>query len=290
MHLYKAAPRIASPLRDAVSEAIAPAGGFTPPITGPHASAAPLAPPVEQPLSWTEAPTPRAAAPHPWLKLISGAARGALAAALLGLTACSSLTGPGAPARGAPLGHRAPVALSQLDYPQARLGEGHYTIASSGCLLTSLTMASSMLHERHDLSPLSANALVLKNGGFSGSAIELGPAASALGLSVEHRRALSAGSAKLLGARLDAALAKGCPVVMGVDYQPGGTSSVSGADHFICAYAQLGPGRYAAMDPAGGLKVELCADEQGLLVYRGAPERRISELVFLSRAPLPSPR
>jgi len=252
---------------------------------------APLAPAGEASapavLAWPQSPTssPASLPPrHPWLQLFSCAARGALAAALLGLTACSSLTSPASPVRGAPLGLRAPVALSQFDYPKARLGEGHYTIASSGCLLTSLTMASSLVHERHDLNPLSANALVLRNGGFSGSALELGPAASALGLSVEHRSALSLGNAKLLGARLDAALAKGCPVVMGVDVQPGDTSSVSGADHFICAYARLGPGRYAAMDPAGGVKVELCADAQGLLSYRGAPARRISELVFLERA------
>lgn len=269
MHLLRAAPR---------------------PTFDPHP--APLPHAGQRPLRWSEAPTPIVAAPvprHPWLKLISGAARGALAAALLGLTACSSLTSPGAPVRGAPIG-ATPVALSQLDYPRARLGEGRYTIASSGCLLTSLTMASSVLHGRHDLDPLRANALVLRNGGYSGSAIELGPAASALGLSVEHRGPLSLGSAKALTTQLDAALAKGCPVVMGVDYQPGGTSSVSGADHFICAYAQLGPGRYAALDPAGGVKVELCADEQGLLSYRGAPERRVSELLFLSRAPFASSR
>lgn len=252
----------------------------------PAAERAPAGEAIAPAVPWAPGPTSSPARPprHPWLQLISCATRGALAAALLGLTACSSLTSPATPVRGAPLGLRAPVALSQFDYPQARLGAGHYTIASSGCLLTSLTMASSLVHERHDLNPLSANALVLRNGGFSGSALELGPAASALGLSVEHRSALSLGNAKLLGARLDAAMAKGCPVVMGVDYQPGDTSSVSGADHFICAYARLGPGRYAAMDPAGGVKVELCADAQGLLSYRGAPARRISELVFLERA------
>ncbi|MCK6551695.1 hypothetical protein L6R52_38030 [Myxococcota bacterium] len=211
--------------------------------------------------------------------------RGAAAAVLLGLVGCSTVAPQGASGvRGAPLGHTPPP-YDQTDYPTLVLGEGRYTIASSGCLLTSLAMASVWHHGRTELTPPRANRLVLANDGFSGSGLELPRAAPALGLRVTDREEVTTSTRARLAGELDRSLAADRPVVLGVDYQPGDSSAVSDADHFILAYRRLGPGRYAAMDPAGGRSIELVADANGKIVYAGAEGRTISEMIFVDRAP-----
>lgn len=212
-----------------------------------------------------------------------GAGPAAVAAALLGLSACATTQGPGGRV-GAPLSEAGgPPAMSQLEHPDVKLGTGRFTIASSGCFLTSLTMASAMLHGRRDLDPVLANRMVQRNGGFRGSALDLEQAAPALGLEVVHRETLTAANPRALDQRLDAALADGKPVVMGVDFQPGRTSGYSDADHFIVVYARLGEGRYRAVDPAGGVRLELLRGDDGVLRQRAQSTHRITEMLFLDR-------
>jgi hypothetical protein len=175
--------------------------------------------------------------------------------------------------------------MSQLDYPEVQLGNGRYTIGTSGCFLTSLAMASCMLHERTDLDPVRANDLVRANRGFSGSGLELSRAAPALGLRVTSRDISSTPDDALLQ-RLDASLAAGRPVVIAVDFQPGQSSGESPADHFLLAYARLGPDRWQAMDPAGGNPVVIRRDAAtSTLRYEAAPDRVLTELIFLEKAP-----
>jgi hypothetical protein len=177
--------------------------------------------------------------------------------------------------------------MSQLDYPSVQLGTGRFTIGESGCFLTSLAMASAWVHDRGDLDPVRANALVKARGGFRGSALDLPSAAPALGLRVISRHATRTPGAELLG-RLQAALESGRPVIAGIDLGPGRSSGESDADHFILIHQQLGPELWRALDPAGGVQVELDLDSAtGAIRYRGAPERTLTELIFLHRAPFP---
>ncbi len=237
---------------------------------------------VREPLA-PNAPVSIPAPKKAWPELLLAYGKGATAAVLMGLTGCAT-TGQG-PRIGAPLSKEppGPPPLSQLDYPQVQLGTGRYTIGSSGCFLTSLTMATSLLHQRKDLDPVLANSLVKQNDGFSGSGLELSRAAPALGLRVLHRAEINDQNRSALDQRLDAALAAGKPVVMGVDFAPGASSGESDADHFILVYGQLGTNRYRALDPAGGVKVELERAADGTLHYRGSSERKISEMLFLDR-------
>lgn len=251
---------------------------------------------AEAPAHTAQAPAEQTHAPsHVWSSRF-GAAKdfllgfvnpGAFAAVALGLSGCATTTSPRGGVFGAPLGDPGPTPppLSQLAYPDVQLGEGHYTIASSGCLLTSLTMASALLHHRADLDPPSANRLVMAANGFSGSGLELPQAAPALGLRVLDREALSASNRVSLSRSLELHLSSGRPVVLGVDYQPGSSSAESAADHFILAYRRTREGHYIAMDPAGGHPVELVADAAGAISYGAAPDRHITEMIFLDSAP-----
>jgi hypothetical protein len=173
--------------------------------------------------------------------------------------------------------------LSQFDYPKDQLGTGRYTIGSSGCLLTSLTMASAILGGRRDLDPLEANEVVLARRGFKGSALELEIAAPALGLAITRRCVLRDRNRREAQSKLDAELALGRPVVAGVDIVPGRASSgKSGADHFIVIH-QLAGDRYLCMDPAGGVATSFECDAQGVLRQTGASDRFLSELIFLDK-------
>ncbi len=221
-----------------------------------------------------------------------GSIAGPVAAVLLGVSGCSTVpTGDrrvGAPIAAASIdARRGPPPMSQLDHPTVRLGTGRFTISESGCFLTSLAMASAWLHDRSDLDPVRANDLVKARGGFRGSALDLPSAAPALGLRVVSRDVTRTPSTELLG-RLRTALESGRPVIAAIDLGPGRTSGESDADHFILIHQQLGPEHWRALDPAGGVQLELALDPAtGALRYRGAPERALTELIFLDRAPFP---
>jgi hypothetical protein len=208
----------------------------------------------------------------------------AVIAVVLGVSGCST---PGAlPHTGRPGGVPIP-ALAQTDYPTTKLGTGRFTIGSSGCFLTSLTMASCQLHGTKKLNPLIANELVKKNNGFSGSALELDRALPALGLKKLLRREMTSGNRANLIRRLDNALAAKRPVIMGVDFQKGSSSGESGADHFIIVFGTRGS-YYRAIDPLGGRLVELEKTSAGL-TYAGVSGHKISEMLFVDKAPFVRP-
>lgn len=178
-----------------------------------------------------------------------------------------------------------PVSFSQLDYPKVQLGSGNYTIGSSGCFLTSLAMASCMLHGRTDLDPVTANNRVAARGGFSGSGLRLEKAAPALGLVVKYRSELSDRNRASMNARLNNDLVAKRPVVVGLDLWPGSSSGESDADHFVLIYGRSGD-RYVAADPAGGHSIYLRCGDDGLLRCEADSKRVVTEMIFLDKSAL----
>ncbi len=178
--------------------------------------------------------------------------------------------------------------MSQLDYAKERLGNGNKTIASHGCFLTSMAIASTGLTgQRTD--PSSANRVVRAGKGFAGGALEAPLAAKALGMKLVDRRAMTDGNAATLRAKLDGWLASGKPAVAGVDFHEGRSTGTRGsdADHFITIVDKNKDGSYVALDPLGGRKITLHVDGAGRLVTRGvvagARPYQVDELAFLDR-------
>jgi hypothetical protein len=70
--------------------------------------------------------------------------------------------------------------------------------------------------------------------------------------------------------QIDAALASGKAIVLGVDYKNGnrGSSNNTGVDHWITITGKDAQGRYIAIDPIGGKTMTLTADAQGRLSGR----------------------
>jgi hypothetical protein len=205
-------------------------------------------------------------------------------AVALGLTGCATNEHAAKARTGARV--PPPVTFSQLDYPKIQLGKGGYTIGSSGCFLTSLAMASCMLHNRTDLDPVTANKRVLARGGFSGSGLRLEVAAPALGLVVKHRSELSAANRTGMNMRLETELRAKRPVVVGLDLWPKRSSSgESDADHFVLIYGRSGD-RYVAADPAGGAALYLRCDDEGFLRCEADTKRVVTEMIFLEKSAL----
>ena len=75
------------------------------------------------------------------------------------------------PADGPVKQYKGYTALSQLDYPKEKLGNGNKTIATHGCFLTSMTMASTGLTGQK-LTPATSNVIVRNGDGFSGGGLE----------------------------------------------------------------------------------------------------------------------
>lgn len=175
---------------------------------------------------------------------------------------------------------------SQLDYPSERLGNGNKTIATHGCFLTSMTIASTGLTGKK-VNPSEANRIVRAGDGFSGGALEDTRAAKALGMKLADRRAMTNGNAATLRTKLDGWLASGKPAVAGVDLHDGRSTGTSGsdADHFIVIVDKNKNGTYTALDPLGGRKITLEVNDQGRLVtpriVAGSRPYRVDELAFL---------
>lgn len=176
--------------------------------------------------------------------------------------------------------------LSQLDYPKERLGNGNKTIASHGCFLTSMAIASTGLTGKRT-DPSTANRVVRAAGGFSGGALEAPDAARALGMKLVDRRAMTNGNAAAMRTKLDGWLASGKPAIAGVDLHEGRSTGTGGsdADHFIVIVDKNKDGSYVALDPLGGNRITLKVNEQGRLVspriVAGSRPYRVDELAFL---------
>lgn len=168
--------------------------------------------------------------------------------------------------------------MSQLAYGD-RLGNGRFTIKSSGCLLTAMAMASTRITGR-DTDPRQANTTVRNAGGFSGSALEVPDAARALGMRLSGRQAMAGANASRMVSELDRSLDRGRPAIAGVDFHEGRSSAVSNADHFITITGRTRSGDYTAIDPLGGHRITLKKGSDGMLTS-GA--YKVSELLFLDR-------
>ncbi len=167
--------------------------------------------------------------------------------------------------------------MSQLDYND-QLGNGGHTIRSAGCYLTALTMASSKITGDQSLNPSIANQRVRAAGGFSGSNLLVDKAANALGMNVTGRQAFTPSNASQMVSQLDANLDAGRPVVAGVDYKSGSSSSTSNADHFLTITGRNEDGSYTAIDPAGGHEITFERAADGSL---RSGKYTLSEMLFL---------
>lgn len=164
--------------------------------------------------------------------------------------------------------------MSQLDYNDT-LGNGGATIRNAGCFLTAMAMASTRIAGNSNLDPRSANELVRRGNGFSGSSLVAENAARSLGMRVTAR--VSGRSTAQLDRNLDA----GKPVVVGVHYKGGAQKS----DHFITVTGRNGDGSYSAIDPAGGREITLRASGDGVLRANvGNKVYAVTEMVLLDRA------
>lgn len=164
--------------------------------------------------------------------------------------------------------------MSQLDYND-RLGNGGATIRNGGCFLTAMAMASTKIAGHANLDPRSANDLVRRGNGFSGSSLVAENAARSLGMRVTGR--VSGRSISQLDRNLDS----GRPVVAGVHYKGGAQKS----DHFITITGRNADGSYSAIDPAGGKEITLRASGDGVLrANLGNKVYAVTEMVLLDRA------
>jgi hypothetical protein len=183
------------------------------------------------------------------------------------------------PAMGTPQGDTGVIALSQADSNET-LGHGPKTIRQAGCLLTSMTMVSNALTgARNGVD--AANRLVTAAGGFDGNNLQLPTAAQALGLKVASRSAF-AGSTQAL----DASLAHGRPVVVGVDFKDGTSSSLGRTDHFLVVTGRAPGGGYTAIDSADGRPLTFGHDGQGGL---RSGKYNVAEVVTLEPSTTTSP-
>jgi hypothetical protein len=175
------------------------------------------------------------------------------------------------PVVGEPVGATGVVPLAQAS-SNAVLGEGPKTIRQVGCLLTSMTMVSNTLTgQRRGVDE--ANDVVTAAGGFKGLNMMFGPASKALGLRTVNRGAFNGDTTDI-----DAALAKGRPVVVGVDFKQGASSAVGGTDHFLVVTGRTAEGHYTGIDAGNGKPLVFERDDTGAL---RSGRYRLSEYVTL---------
>lgn len=150
---------------------------------------------------------------------------------------------------------------SDAEWGEARLGVSTTapTLASRGCAVTSMAMALSKL-SGETLTPGALDAHLDAHAGYSGNALVWGAAGSATekSFAVEKTTAWSA-------SKVDAELAAGRPVVLGVDYKEGGSGGTLGTDHWVCLTRKEGD-TYYANDPATGNETSFTKQADGTLL------------------------
>jgi hypothetical protein len=175
------------------------------------------------------------------------------------------------PVAGNPLGDTGVIPLAQAN-SNAVLGEGPNTIRQVGCLLTSLTMVSNTLTTNRR-SVEEANDIVTSAGGFRGVNMRFGPASESLGLRTTARGAFDGDTSAI-----DAALAGGKPVIVGVDFKDGSSSALGGTDHFLVITGKNSEGSYTGIDAANGRPLTFSRTDAGEL---RAGRYRLSEFITL---------
>lgn len=175
------------------------------------------------------------------------------------------------PVAGNPLGDTGVIPLAQAN-SNAVLGEGPKTIRQVGCLLTSLTMVSNTLTTNRR-SVEEANDIVTSAGGFRGVNMRFGPASESLGLRTTARGAFDGDTSAI-----DAALAGGKPVIVGVDFKEGSSSALGGTDHFLVITGKNAEGSYTGIDAANGKPLAFSRTDAGEL---RSGRYRLSEFITL---------
>jgi hypothetical protein len=173
------------------------------------------------------------------------------------------------PVTGNPTGQTGVRPLSQLD-SNATLGNGPRTIRQSGCLLTSMAMVSNSVNGT-SIGLEQANSRVKSGNGFSGSNMNVGPAANALGMRLNSRASFTGNTNAM-----DRALEQGKPVVVGVDYKAGSSSAMGRTDHFLVVTGRNANGSYSAVDSAGGRELTFNRQANGEFVAMTPSGKRYS--------------
>lgn len=150
---------------------------------------------------------------------------------------------------------------------QGNLGHSSTTISAAGCMLASFTMASHKLNGAlpQNASIEKANGAAIDNGGFSGDMMNTPQVASALNMKIASRTMADP-------AAIQKQLEAGNPVVIGVDYVAGKTTSGfgSGADHFlVLTDYDAATQTFKGHDPLGVKDIGFTLDESGALRGQG---------------------
>ncbi|QSQ19296.1 C39 family peptidase [Pyxidicoccus parkwayensis] len=133
-------------------------------------------------------------------------------------------------------------------------GEGAHTLKERGCAVSSMAMAISKL-SGETLTPGALDEHLDTHGGYVGNLLVWGAAGSA----TEKDFAVSkttAWSVDTVTKELEA----GRPVVLGVDYKPGGSGGTLGTDHWVCLTRKEG-NLFFANDPASGNEVRFKVED-----------------------------
>ncbi|HVG57505.1 MAG TPA: C39 family peptidase [Hyalangium sp.] len=140
--------------------------------------------------------------------------------------------------------------------PQSR------TVSQKGCAMTSVAMALSKL-SGETITPKVLDAFLDKKNGYSENAIVWGVA----GKVTKQPITLEKSTTWNLDT-INAELAAGRPVVIGVDYKAGSSGGNLGTDHWVCL-TQREPGPpelYLANDPATGEEIRFLRQPNGTLL------------------------
>jgi peptidoglycan hydrolase-like protein with peptidoglycan-binding domain len=178
------------------------------------------------------------------------------------------------------------------------LGHSDKTIATHGCMLTSFSMIVAQMTGRGDLPPDQMNDYMRTHNGFIGANLNITPGAKSLGLKTERFNCFGENTgtgsqsigADAMRARLDASLAAGKPVMLGVDYADGASAKeVDGnqkPNHWVVITGKNPDGSYTVKDPATGKDLVMNVDEQGRLHRPGSKsgkEYTGTEMIFFSK-------
>jgi LysM repeat protein len=135
-------------------------------------------------------------------------------------------------------------------------GRSNNTIGSAGCAISATAMAVSALSGQ-TVTPQEMDQHLDTNGGYQGDHVDWGVAAGAVQsdppVTASRHHGFSVSD-------IDAQLAEGRPVVIGVDYKNG-----QGTDHWMTVTGRNEDGTYNVNDPAGGRTISM-AVRDGQLV------------------------
>jgi len=144
------------------------------------------------------------------------------------------------------------------------------TIASRGCAMTSVAMALSKL-SGETVTPAVLDAFLDASNGYVGNAIKWDDAGK-----VTNSRIRVAKTTTWNLDTVNAELAAGRPVVLGVDYKAGKSGGNLGTDHWVCLTRRdpSDANRYFANDPATGKEISFLRQPDGKLLEEQPPSHR----------------